>query len=76
MPAQADEPDEDVSPTAEHNETRDHRGEDLEEDHEGGEEREQEEVSAVDGFFDGKAYRLVPTENGENTILINGALYD
>ncbi|PNH12811.1 hypothetical protein TSOC_000238 [Tetrabaena socialis] len=33
---------------------------------------EEEGVSAVDGFFDGKAYRLVPTEGGENTILING----
>ncbi|KAG2453541.1 hypothetical protein HYH02_001760 [Chlamydomonas schloesseri] len=28
--------------------------------------------SAEDGFFDGKSYRLVPTESGENTILING----
>lgn len=28
--------------------------------------------SAEDGFFDGKSYRLVSTESGENTILING----
>lgn len=28
--------------------------------------------NATDGFFDGKAYRLVPVEGGENTILING----
>ncbi|GLI58545.1 hypothetical protein VaNZ11_000289 [Volvox africanus] len=27
---------------------------------------------AEDGFFDGKAYRLVPVEGGEHTILING----
>lgn len=78
-PTQEDGPDEDIRPNAEHSETRQHRGEDqrgedLQEEDQGGEEGEQEEVSAVDGFFDGKAYRLVPTENGENTILINGML--
>ncbi|KAG2439268.1 hypothetical protein HXX76_004629 [Chlamydomonas incerta] len=47
-------------------------------DEEGGEEAGEEEDdaagprSAEDGFFDGKSYRLVPTESGENTILING----
>ncbi|GLC37870.1 hypothetical protein PLESTB_001484900 [Pleodorina starrii] len=40
-------------------------GEDEEEDTEEGR-------RAVDGFFDGKAYRLVAVEGGENTILING----